>query len=82
VGEFLSHARRGWRWHRRLAEGRIDRLKGVALDVQDLIEGFGEGLPQVHAIGARERVGGALPGPIRRGAGPIPGDYADARMGL
>ena len=68
--------------HRRLVEGRIDGLEGVAMGVKHLIEGFGEVLQQVKAIGDLDRVGGALPGPVRIGSGPIPGDHADAGMGL
>ncbi len=52
------------------------------MSVKDLIEGFGEVLQQVKAIGDLDRVWGALPGPVRIGSGPIPGDHADARMGL
>jgi len=92
VGQVLGRARQGWGWHRHghravgprhryLAEGLMDGLEGVAVGVQHLVEGFGEGLPQVNAIGDLDRVGGALTGPVGVRSGPIPGDHADAGMG-
>ena len=47
-----------------------------------LVEGFGEVLPQVKAVGHLERVWGTLLGPVRIGSGPIAGDHADPGMGL
>jgi hypothetical protein len=93
VGQFPGRARRRWGWHRHghravgsrhrcLVKGRIDRLKGVAMSVKHLVEGFGEVLQQVKAIGHLDGVGGALSGPIRIGSGPIPSEHADAGMGL
>ena len=56
--------------------------KGVAMGVQDLVEGFGAVLSQVQAVRDLDRVGGALPASVRIGSGPIPGDYPDTGMGL
>ena len=50
--------------------------------MKHLVESFGEVLQQVNAIRDLDRVGGALPGPIRIGSKPTPGDHADAGMGL
>ena len=58
---------------RGLAEGLMDGIQGVAMCIKHLVEGVGEVLQQVKAIRDLDRVGGALPGPIRRGARPIPG---------
>jgi hypothetical protein len=63
-------------------EDLMDRLKGAAMSVKPLIEGFGEVLQQVKAIGHLDGVGGTLSGPLRIGSGPIPSDHADAGMGL
>jgi hypothetical protein len=52
------------------------------MGMKDLIQGFGEVLQQVKAIGDLDRVGGPLSGPVRVSSGPIPGHHADARMGL
>jgi hypothetical protein len=93
VGHLPGRARKGWGWHRpgrraggprhrRRAAGRIDGRAGLALRIQDRIESCGEVLQQVNAIGALARLGGTLPGPVRVCAGPIPGDHADAGMGL
>jgi hypothetical protein len=60
----------------------MDSLKGVAMGIKDLVESFGEVLQQVKAIGDLDRRGGAWPGPVRVRSGPIPGDHADAGMGL
>jgi hypothetical protein len=93
VGQLLGCARQGWGWHRhgrravgprhrRLVEGRIDGLEDVAVGVQHLVEGFGQVLQQVKALGNRERVWSSLLGPVRLGVGPIAGDHADAGRGL
>ena len=93
VGQCPGRARRRWGGHRhghravgsrhrRPVKGRLDRLTGVAMSVQHLVEGCGEVWPPVKASGPRDRVGGALSGPIRLGSGPIPGDHTDAGMGL
>ena len=68
--------------HRRLVERRIDGLESVTIGVKHLVEGFNEVLQQVKAIRDLDRVGGALPGSVRICSRPIPGDHADARMGL
>jgi len=60
----------------------MDGLKGVALGVKYLVESFGEVLHQVQAVRDLDRVGGALPGSVRIGSGPIPSDHTDAGMGL
>lgn len=60
----------------------MDGLQGFAMWIKHLVEGFGEVLQQVKAIGALDRVGGAWPGSIRLGSQPITGDHADAGMGL
>jgi hypothetical protein len=60
----------------------MDGREGVAMGVTPLIEGCGEVLPPVKAIGALERVGGPLPGPIRIGSASLPGHHPDAGMGL
>jgi hypothetical protein len=93
VGQLLGRAWTGWRWHRagrravrpqhrRLAEGLMNGFEGLAMPVEHLVEGFRKVLQQVQAIGHLERGGGALPGPVRIGSKPIPGDHADAGMGL
>jgi hypothetical protein len=75
VGQLPGCTRQGWGWHRqgyravqphhrRLAEGLIDSLKGVAMGMKDLVESFGEVVPQVKAIGDLDCLGGALPGPV------------------
>ena len=63
-------------------EGLIDGLKGVALGVKYLVEGFGQVLQQVQAVGHLDRVWGTVLGPVRIGSGPIAGDNADTGMGL
>jgi hypothetical protein len=60
----------------------MDSLQGAARGVKHLVEGCQKVVPEVHAIGNLDRVGGALPGAVRLGSGPLPGDDADARMGL
>ena len=93
VGQLLGHPWWRWRWHwdghravgprhQDLAECLIDGIQGFAMCIKPLVEGFGEVLHQVKAIRDLDRVGGALPGPIRIGSKPITGDHADAGMGL
>jgi hypothetical protein len=50
--------------------------------VEHLVEGFSEVLQQMKAIRDLERSGGTLSSPVRISSGPIPGDHADAGMGL
>jgi hypothetical protein len=63
-------------------QSAADGRKGLAMGMKDLIQGFGEVLQQVSASGDLDRVGGALPGPLRVGSESIPGDHTDAGMGL
>jgi hypothetical protein len=61
-------------------ERLIDGLQRVVMGIEHLVEGFGEVLPQVKAIGDLDRVGGALLGSVRIGSGLISSDHADAGM--
>ena len=54
----------------------------VAVGSKHRVEGFGQVLQQVKAVGHLDRVWGTLPGPVRIGSGPIAGDHADTGMGL
>jgi hypothetical protein len=60
----------------------MNGLEGLDMSVKHLVEGFHEVLQQVNASGDLDRVGGALPGAVRIGSGALPGDHADAGMGL
>jgi hypothetical protein len=51
------------------------------MGVKHPVESFGEGLQEVEAVGALDRVGGALSGPVGIGLRPITDDHADAGMG-
>ena len=93
VGQLLGYARRGGGRHRdgdltvgprhrRLMEGLIDSLEGMALGIKHLVEGLGEVLQQMKAIGDLDRGGRSQPRPIRIGSRPIPGDHLDSRMGV
>ncbi len=57
----------------------MDGLEEWTRRVKHLVEGFGQVLPAVNAVRDPDRVGSTVSGSIRRGAGPIPGDHADAR---
>jgi hypothetical protein len=60
----------------------MDRLEDLVRGVAHLVEGFREVLQEVQAIRDLEGCGGALPGPVRLGSGPLPGAHADAGMRL
>ena len=75
VYELLGYVRRRRRRH-------PDGLQHMVMGIEHLVEGFGEVLPQVKAIGDLDRIGGALLGSVRRGSGSISSDHADAGMCL
>ena len=52
------------------------------MGVKHRVEGFGQVLQQVKAVGNLDRVWGTWPGAVCIGSGPIAGDHADAGIGL
>jgi len=60
----------------------MDGFAAVTRGVKHLVEGFGEVLQQVKAVGHLDRGGGPWPGPVGIGAGPLAGDHAAPGMGL
>jgi hypothetical protein len=52
------------------------------MGVEALVQDFGEVLYQGDAIGDLARGGSALPGPVRRSSGSVPGAHADTGMGV
>ena len=93
VRQRLGWARGGGGWHRpgaravrlrhgRRAEGLIDGREEMAVGVTPLVEGCGQVLPQVKAVGHLDRVWGTLRGPVRIGSGALAGDHAHTGRAL
>ena len=60
---------------RLLAHRRIDRIEGVVMRGEDLVQGFPEILQQMKAIGDLGGLGRALTSALSIGARPIPCDH-------